>query len=284
MPNFFAPIEMTDKDYSIISRYIEKNVGIRLSEGKKIMMQSRLAGRLRTLGMKSFEDYINFVFSQDTSGQELIFMTNALTTNKTDFFREADHFEIMNKLVLPDLIEKGRKNIHIWSAASSSGEEPYTLAMVMSEYKRNHARTFTAWDILGTDISTDVLDKAVNAVYTDDVVAGIPLEMKKRYFLRSKDPDQRIVRIKPQLRAKCSFQRLNLMDESWDIPSQFEIIFCRNVLIYFDKPTQEKIIRHLLEHLITGGYLFLGHSETVFSMNLPLKTIGPTAYRKEASV
>lgn len=281
MQNLFTPIEMTDHDYAVISSYIEKNVGIRLSDGKKVMMQSRLATRLRALGLSSFEDYIQFVFNKDTSGQELIFMTNALTTNKTDFFREADHFETMNNIVLPDLIAKGCKNIHIWSSASSSGEEPYTLAIVMSEYKRNHAKSFSDFDILGTDISTEVLDKAVNAVYTEDVAACIPLEMKKKYFLKSRDSDRHIVRIKPALRAKCSFQRLNLMDETWDVPPKFEIIFCRNVLIYFDKPTQEKIIRHLLQHLIPGGYLFLGHSETVFGMNLPLKTIGPTAYRKE---
>lgn len=282
MPGIFTPVEMTDKDYSIISSYIEKNVGIRMAKGKKVMMQSRLMSRLRTLGMHSFEEYINFVFNQDTSGQELIFMTNALTTNKTDFFREADHFDTMNNIVLPDLIEKGKRTIHIWSSASSSGEEPYTLAIVMSEYKRNHSKSFSGFDVLGTDISTEVLDKAVNAVYTETDVAGIPLEMKRRYFLKSKDKEQHTVRIKPELRAKCSFQRLNLMDETWDVPAKFEIIFCRNVLIYFDKPTQEKIIRHLLQHLIPGGYLFLGHSETVFSMNLPLKTVGPTAYRLEA--
>lgn len=282
MQNLFTPVEMTDKDYSIISSYIEKNVGIRMPEGKKVMMQSRLGSRLRALGMKSFADYISFVFNKDESGQELIFMTNALTTNKTDFFREADHFEIMNNIVLPDLIAKGRKDIHIWSSASSSGEEPYTLAIVMSEYKRTHQRSFTGFDVLGTDISTEVLDKAVNAVYSEADTSGIPFDMKKRYFLKSRDPEKHIVRIKPFLRESCSFKRLNLMDEKWDVPSQFEIIFCRNVLIYFDNPTQEKIIRHLLTHLIPGGYLFLGHSETVFSMNLPLTTIGPTAYRKEA--
>lgn len=282
MQNLFTPIEMTDKDYSIISSYIEKNVGIRMSEGKKVMMQSRLMTRLRTLGLKSFEEYINYVFVQDTTGQELVFMTNALTTNKTDFFREADHFDTMSNIVLPDLISKGYKDIHIWSSASSSGEEPYTLAIVMSEYKRNHTSSFRDFDVFGTDISTEVLDKAVNAVYTDDVTAGIPIETKRRYFLKSRDRNAHTVRVKPELRQKCHFQRLNLMDETWDIPEQFEIIFCRNVLIYFDKPTQEKIIRHLLQHLIPGGYLFLGHSETVFNMNLPLKNVGPTAYRKEA--
>lgn len=281
MPNFFTPVELTDKDYSIISDYIQKNVGIRMPEGKKVMMQSRLASRLRALGMHSYEEYLNFVFNKDTSGQELIFMTNALTTNKTDFFREADHFETMANIVLPDLTEKGHRTIHLWSSASSSGEEPYTLAIVMSEYMRTHSKSFSDFSILGSDISTEVLDKAVNAVYTEADVSGIPLEMKRRYFLRNKDKEQHTVRIKPELRAKCSFQRLNLMDSSWEIPAKFEIIFCRNVLIYFDKPTQEKIIKHLLYHLIPGGYLFLGHSETVFSMNLPLKTVGPTAYRKE---
>lgn len=282
MQNFFTPIELTDKDFSTISSYIKKNVGIRLSDGKKIMMQSRLMGRLKSLGMHSFSEYTDYVFNKDVTGQELIFMTNALTTNKTDFFREADHFDTLRNLVLPDLIAKGHRNIHIWSSASSSGEEPYTLAIVMSEYKRTHPESFADFDILGTDISTEVLDKAVNAVYTDDVVAAIPMELKQRYFLKSRNSDNHTVRIKPELRRKCVFKRLNLMESKWDVPARFEVIFCRNVLIYFDKPTQEKIIRHLLRHLVLGGYLFLGHSETVFSMNLPLKTVGPTAYRKEA--
>lgn len=284
MADYFSrPQEMTEKDFRTISSYIEKTVGIKMPENKRIMMQSRLMGRLRSLGMSTFSEYIEYVFNEDKTGKELILLTDALTTNKTEFFRENDHFTFLARNVLPEIASKGNKSPRIWSAGCSSGEEVYTLSIVVNEYMRQHPGAFNSYRMLATDISTKVLDKAVNAVYEEESVKDIPYELKKLYFLKSTDRTKPEVRIKPALRANVSFRRLNLMDSAYNVEETFQAIFCRNVLIYFDKPTQEEIIRKLIRNLEPGGYLFLGHSETIFSMNLPLKTVAPTVYRKMES-
>lgn len=277
-------IELTDQDFKTISSYIESSVGIRMPEAKKIMMQSRLVGRLKALGITSFSDYIDYAFHRDTSGNEIILLTDALTTNKTEFFRENDHFQFLANYVLPELAERGIKTPNIWSAGCSSGEEVYTISIVLREFMRTHRNAFSSYHLFATDISTKVLDKAVNAVYDETTIDGIPLEQKKRYFLKSTDRTNPKVRVKPELRSCVSFRRLNFMDSVYNIRVQFNAIFCRNVLIYFDKPTQEAIISKLIRNLETGGFLFLGHSETILSMNLPLQTIAPTVYRKTESI
>lgn len=274
-------LSLTDKEYQTISSYIEANVGIKLPETKRIMIQSRLIPRLRHLNFSSFGEYINYVFSSKDGNQELIFMINALTTNKTDFFREADHFSFLTTKALPELSSQGKKCLKIWSAGCSSGEEPYTIAIVLKEFMKTNPGCISSFSVKGTDISTKVLDKAVSAVYDMASIANIPLEIKKRYFLKSSDPQKNIVRIKPEIRSYCSFSRLNFMDAVYKISDSFQVIFCRNVLIYFDKPTQEAIIRKLLQHLEPNGFLFLGHSETIFSMDLPLENLAPAVYRKK---
>jgi len=272
---------LSDKEYQTISSYIETNVGIKLPESKKVMIQSRLIPRLRHLKFSTFGEYLNYVFSSRDGNQELIFMINALTTNKTDFFREADHFTFLTSKVLPALSSQGKKSLKIWSAGCSSGEEPYTIAIVLKEYIKSNPGIISTFTIKGTDISTKVLDKAINAVYDMSTIENIPLDIKKSYFLKSSDPKKNIVRIKPEIRNYCSFSRLNFMDSSYNIKETFQVIFCRNVLIYFDKQTQEAIIRKLLRHLDSDGYLFLGHSETIFSMDLPLENVAPAVYRKK---
>jgi chemotaxis protein methyltransferase CheR len=274
---------LSDRDYQIISSYIETNVGIKMPESKRVMIQSRLIPRLRHLKFDTYKQYLDYVFSTKDGNQELIFMINALTTNKTDFFREADHFTFLTSTVLHTLSSQGKKSIKLWSAGCSSGEEPYTIAIVLKEFMKNQPGVLTSFSIKGTDISTKVLDKAVNAVYDTNTVANIPIDIKKRYFLKSSDPAKSIVRIKPEIRSYCSFSRLNFMDQNYNINDTFQVIFCRNVLIYFDKQTQEAIIRKLLRHLDVDGYLFLGHSETIFSMDLPLENVAPAVYRKIGS-
>ena len=272
-------IELSDQDFKTISSYIEKSVGIRMPEAKKVMMQSRLIGRLKALGITSFSDYIDYAFNRDTSGNEIILLTDSLTTNKTEFFRENDHFDYMTKTVLPELAAK--KNVFkIWSAGCSSGEEPYTISIVVSEFIKNNPGKVMNFTVTGTDISTKVLDKAYNAVYDLDVVNQLPQNLKKSYFLKCTDADKHCARIKPDLRKHVSFKRLNFMDNDFRMPELYDIIFCRNVLIYFDKDTQEKVIRKFMKYLLPGGYLFLGHSETIFSMDLPLCTCIPTVYKK----
>lgn len=274
---------LSDRDYQIISSYIETNVGIKMPESKRVMIQSRLIPRLRHLKFDTYKQYLDYVFSTKDGNQELIFMINALTTNKTDFFREADHFTFLTSTVIHTLSSQGKKSIKLWSAGCSSGEEPYTIAIVLKEFMKNQPGVLTSFSIKGTDISTKVLDKAVNAVYDTNTVANIPIDIKKRYFLKSSDPAKSIVRIKPEIRSYCSFSRLNFMDQNYNINDTFQVIFCRNVLIYFDKQTQEAIIRKLLRHLDVDGYLFLGHSETIFSMDLPLENVAPAVYRKIGS-
>ncbi len=248
-----------------------------MPEAKHIMLQSRLQKRLRALQIPDFSQYVDFVFSP-AGVDEIVHMMDVVSTNKTDFFREAQHFDFLTQIVLPELYEKERQPmIKLWSAGCSSGEEPYTLAMVISEYISKHRGC--DFSILGSDLSTIVLEKAVTAIYPEDRVDIIPLDLKKKYLLRSKDRTKPTVRIVPELRARTSFMRLNFMDEAYNAPSNFDIIFCRNVLIYFDRQTQEKVINKLCRHLRPGGYFFLGHSESVTGINVPLQQIKPTVFK-----
>ncbi|MBQ0052690.1 MAG: chemotaxis protein CheR [Treponema sp.] len=276
-----SPSELSEDQFNQIADFIQTNVGIKMPEQKRVMVQSRLQARLKALEMTDFNDYINYVFAGGPqSEEEIALMINVLTTNLTNFFREKQHFDYMVQNAIPELIAAGHTNLELWSAGCSSGEEPYTLSVVMQEYLRNNPGKLSDYSILATDISSRVLEKAMNAVYPMESVADISLDLKKKYFLKSKDKEAALVRIKPELRNKVSFQRLNFMDSSYPVPNTKHIIFCRNVLIYFDKPTQEAVIRKLVSHLVPGGYLFLGHSETIFGMDLPLKTVAPTSFKK----
>ena len=269
--------KLSVKDFARLSDFIYSRYGIKMPEAKHIMLQSRLQKRLRALQIPSFEQYVDFVFSPE-GANEIVHMMDVVSTNKTDFFRESQHFDFLTQSVLPELFEQERQSvIKVWRAGCSSGEEPYTLAMVISEYISKHRGC--DFSILGSDLSTIVLEKAVTAIYPEDRVDIIPLDLKKKYLLRSKDRTHPTVRIVPELRAKASFMRLNFMDDSYSAPSNFDIIFCRNVLIYFDRPTQEKVINKLCRHLRPGGYFFLGHSESVTGINVPLKQIMPTVFK-----
>lgn len=277
-PIAFYEAQLSDGDFTRLSKFIYSQYGIKMPETKRIMLQSRLQKRLKALQMPTFAEYVDYVFSPQGSS-EIIHMMDVVSTNKTDFFRENQHFDYLFSTVLPEMHELNRQNfVKVWSAGCSSGEEPYTLAMVMSEY----AATTRGFDfqIMGSDISTIVLDKAVTAIYPEDKVNVIPYELKKKYLLRSKDRTKPTVRIVPELRRKTSFMRLNFMDEVYDVPTKFDIIFCRNVLIYFDRKTQEDVINKLCRHLNIGGYFFLGHSESVAGIEVPLQQLKPTVFRR----
>ena len=215
--------------------------------------------------------------------EELVYMIDAVTTNKTDFFREPYHFEFLTIQALPQLIGKQhasfRKKIRAWSAACSTGEEPYTLAMVLSEYASS--RPGFDFSILATDISTKVLDIAQTAIYEEEKVTPVPYAMRKKYLLRSKDPNKKIVRITPELRNRIAFRRFNLMDKRTPVSEPLDIIFCRNVMIYFDIETQERLIRQFHSLLAPGGYLFMGHAESINNMDVSLRFAAPTIYQKE---
>ena len=272
--------ELSDVDFNRLSEFIYTNYGIKLPPVKKIMLQSRLQARLKANDMDSFKVYTDYVLSGKGGEHEIVSMIDLVSTNKTDFYRESAHFDFMKDVILPehnDLFSE--RMFKVWSSASSSGEEIYTIAIVISEFLEGK-RKFD-YQILGTDISTRILDKARKAIYGMERVDVIPLAQKRKYLLKSKDTANPQVRIVPALRAHTSFQRLNLMDEVYkDVPSDFDLIFCRNVLIYFDRPTQEKVIQKLCRHLRLGGYFFLGHSESISGYDVPLKQIKPTIFQK----
>ena len=277
----FMHKSLSDSEFRKIASFIEQNVGIKMPIEKKLMMQSRLNARLKVLGLASFKDYIDYVFSnKNDDNHEIIMLIDAMTTNLTEFFREPQHFDFIRTTVLPEFAKQKRTNIKIWSAGCSTGQEPYTISIVMSEFIRQNDTTIRGYSVLATDVSTKVLDKASTAVYDMNAVAAIPKDIKQRYFLKSKNQLKPEARLKKEIRHHVNFMRLNFMDDDFGFTDTMQIIFCRNVLIYFDKETQEKVIRKFLKYLEPGGYLFLGHSETIFGMDLPLKSVAPTVFQR----
>lgn len=271
--------KMSPAEFRRLSNYIYTELGIKMPEAKKVMLESRLQKRLRDIGITSFSDYCEFVFSAKGMESEIFHMIDVVTTNKTDFFREPQHFDFLRDIVLQEFnLKRTGKPLSIWSAGCSTGEEPYTLAMVLAEAVQDgHLDDFS---IFATDISVRVLQKAAMAIYHENRVADIPVSIKKKYLLRAKNPLDKTVRIIPQLRNKITFHRLNFMDEHYDFNTMFDIVFCRNVIIYFDKETQEQVINKLVSRLKPDGFFFLGHSESITNMNVPLKNMKPTIFRK----
>jgi chemotaxis protein methyltransferase CheR len=277
-----AVASLSDANFIRLSRLIHDYCGIKLPPAKKTMLEGRLRKRLRALGMDSFTDYCDLLFDPKRAGDEFIHMFDAVTTNKTDFFREPDHFEYLTRYVLPEIVSsKGlgvRTPLNVWSAGCSTGDEVYTLAMVLSEFSENFPRF--NFSILGTDISTRVLAKAMAGIYLHEKVEPVPLPLRKKYLLRSKSQNGELVRIAPELRALVRFGRLNLMEKDYGLREKMAVIFCRNVIIYFDRPTQEKLVGRLSGQLTSGGYLFMGHSESLHGMDLPLVQAATSIYRK----
>jgi chemotaxis protein methyltransferase CheR len=271
---------LTDKEFNQLSEFISGQSGIKMPPVKRIMLQSRLQKRLRHLKMHSFKEYIEYLFSQEGQKKELVHMLDVVSTNKTDFFREPVHFDFLREQALPEFRDKfsANRKMKIWSAGCSSGEEPYTIAITMEEWKAENAAF--DYSIVGTDISTDILKKAIQAIYKEDKVDVIPHILKKKYLLRSKDRQNPTVRVVAPLRKKVTYYRLNFMDATYNLQDMFDVVFCRNVLIYFNRETQEEVLRKLCTRLHPGGYLFIGHSESIMSMTLPLKQIRPTIFQR----
>jgi chemotaxis protein methyltransferase CheR len=263
---------MSADDFGRLRKFIYSHCGINIGDSKKVMLETRLQRRLKQLKLPSFSEYCHYLFSPEGMEAELTDMINHVTTNKTDFFREPGHFEYLKATVIPALRAK-RSEIIVWSAGCSSGEEPYTISMVLKEGGCN----FT---VLATDISTNVLEKAKTAVYDEDKVAALPPDMRQKYLLVSKDRSRKLYRIVPELRGHVRFRRLNFMDGDFGFREAVDVIFCRNVIIYFDKPTQERLLNRISACLSPDGYLFMGHSETLFGMDVPLVQVAPTIYRK----
>lgn len=270
---------MSEKEFREFSEFIYNECGIKMSDAKKTMLEARFQKRLRVLGLKSYREYRDYVFSLKGMELELPHFIDVVTTNKTDFFREPKHFEILTQQVLPQWCAKysPRKTFRIWSAGCSTGEEPYTMAMVLTDYaEKNPGFRF---QIMASDISTRVLDHSLKAIYEEEKVIPVPPSFKKKYLLRSKDRSQRLVRIVPELRRSVTFMRLNFMEE-FGLKDLMDVIFCRNVIIYFDRPTQEGLLNRFCRQIEPDGYIFIGHSETLTGMNIPLEQVAPTVYRK----
>jgi chemotaxis protein methyltransferase CheR len=244
------------------------------------MIQGRLINRLIKLNFKSFKEYTDYVFSDEGKTRELPHMIDVISTNKTEFYREAIHFNFLKNTVIPQFINTSKsQTLKIWSAACSSGEEVYTIAMEADNIlSKNIGYDFS---ILGTDISTRMLANAKKAIYPSNYTNSIALDRKKRYLLKSKDSSKEEVRIKKILRDKTRFFWHNLMDEEYQFNENFDIIFCRNVLIYFSKEDQMHVLQNLSKKLKPKGYLFLGHSESITHLNLPLKNVSQTVFQKQ---
>jgi chemotaxis protein methyltransferase CheR len=267
---------ISTQEYDRIRTLLYEESGISLGDNKQPLVVSRLSKRLRELHIDSFEAYYEFV-TQDGSGDEFTRMLDLLSTNKTDFFREPKHFEFLREQILPTL--EPEKRIRIWSSACSTGEEPYTIAMTLHESVKAPAQ----WDfsVLATDISTRVLAHAAAGLYEEERIRTVPPDVVRRHFLKGKDKSAGLVKVKPHLSKIIKFRRLNLMSDTFPLKSSLDLIFCRNVMIYFDRPTQERLVNKFYRHLKPGGHLFIGHSESLQWVNHPFKTIAPTIYRKE---
>jgi chemotaxis protein methyltransferase CheR len=262
-------------DFRRLSRFINATSGIKMSEAKRAMVEGRLRRRVRGLGFADFTTYCRYVFDEGGLDHEAVHILDAVTTNKTEFFREPEHFRFLSETSLPLLVPPGRvRPLKVWSAACSTGAEPYTLAMVLSEWSGSN------YEILATDLCTEVLQTAILGIYSEEMIAPVPMELRRRYLLRSRDAAANRVRIAPELRNRIQFRHLNLMDQDYSVKGPFDVIFCRNVLIYFDKQTQVLVLSRLCQHLAPGGHLFIGHSETVAGYDLPLRSLAPTIFAR----
>ena len=271
---------ISNSDFGRLRSLIYEQSGISLSPDKKTMLELRIKRRLRSLNLNSYAQYCEYLFARASQKEEIVHLIDVVTTNKTDFFREAGHFEFLVQQAIPDLMARSGNGRHllVWSAGCSTGEEPYTLAMVLNEYGLAHAGF--RFRVLATDISTTVLAKAKLGVFNSEVVRPVPADLRRKYFMRSRDPNSNLLRVVPELRRLVDFRRLNFMDADFGLSDKADIIFCRNVIIYFDRPTQEQILQKLSNYLVTGGYAFVGHAETLHDMDLPLVSVAPALYRK----
>jgi chemotaxis protein methyltransferase CheR len=268
-------LTITDTEFDQISKLVYDQSGIVLKAHKKTMLVSRLGKQVRHLGLNRFEEYYQHVLA-DPGGEEMTLMLDLVSTNKTDFFREPKHFEFLRDEILPGLDTE--KRIRVWSSACSSGEEPYTIAMTILDAVKNPAQ----WNIkiLATDLSTRVLEKAVKGLYEESAVKGVPTDTVQRHFLRGRGASSGKIKVKPHLPELIKFRRMNLMDNHYPIKTPLDVIFCRNVMIYFDRDTQAALMVKFHRHLKPGGYLFIGHYESLQWVDHEFTYVAPTIYRK----
>ena len=273
---------LNERELKRVSEFIGNEVGIQLPSSKRTLVEGRLRKRLRVLGFDNFKSYLDFTLENDDGQLEKLQLIDVITTNKTNFYREPEHFDYLINSALPEL-EKikqmdTRGGLNVWSAGCSTGEEAYTLSIELNEVISKQ-RNFK-FNILATDISHSCLSKGNRGVYTERQVEAIPLELKKKYLLRSRNPDEELIQMGPELRQQIKFKSLNLKDDLFTLPNKMDVIFCRNVMIYFDNQMREELVAKFDSHLIKGGYLFVGHSESLNGIKTSLKQVAPMVYKK----
>ncbi|MDQ1158207.1 chemotaxis protein methyltransferase CheR [Sphingomonas sp. SORGH_AS 950] len=282
MSNLARVADTTDalqpRDFDRLAAYIYKECGIRLPPVKITMIEGRLRRRVRANGLSSLRDYCGWLFDGNHLEGEREHLLNAVTTNKTDFFREPKHFDYLVDTALPKMHREGVRQLRVWSAACSTGAEPYTLAMLLDAYAQDKGGP--DFGILATDLDSEVLRTARRGVYPAAMLDPVPTALRNRYVMRPSDPKRGEMRIAPALRSAIGFAQMNLMDERYPVGDAMDIIFCRNVLIYFDKPTQEKVVSRLVACLRPGGLIFLGHSESIAGFQLPLRPVANTVFER----
>lgn len=266
----------TEKDFNYLRKVSNEHSGIVVSDDKYDMYYARIAKRVRALGLSNFEEYCKYLHNNEE--KEFTNFINSITTNLTSFFREKMHFDYMVDNIIPEFKQNksSNKKLRVWCAAASTGEEPYTIAMTLAEqFDRRQ------WDIsfLATDIDSNVLATAKQGVYESQRIANVPPASRKKWFSKGTGENEGTVRVVKELRDMVSFKRLNLIQE-WPLKKQMDLIICRNVFIYFDGPTKEMILERFYDLLVDGGYLILGHSESIHSMSSNYKTMGHTVYKK----
>jgi chemotaxis protein methyltransferase CheR len=277
MPDF-AEDKLSPQNFDKLAKLVNDHCGIQLPAAKRTMLEGRLRRRARALGNLRLDDLCRYIFTQGTLAEELPHLINAVTTNKTDFFREPIHFDVLENQLLPEFAKSTNRPIRVWSTACSTGAEPYTLAMVLDAFAAKYAGF--KYGILATDIDTEVLETARRGIFPRDMVKPVPVALRNAYVMEPRDKKRGDVRISPALRAAVGFAQLNLMDSAYPVGKPMDLIFCRNVLIYFSKPTQRKVVSRLVDNLVPGGYLVLGHSEGTASDDPRLSQITNTIYRR----
>ncbi|GKT11165.1 MAG: chemotaxis protein methyltransferase CheR [Thiomicrorhabdus sp.] len=267
--------DFTEADFQHVKKIVYDFAGIDLNESKKNLVYNRLAKRIRFLGHQSFKQYLNFVEEQGES--EFLILINSITTNLTFFFRENHHFEYLAETVIPQLLQEksSSRKIRIWSAGCSTGEEPYSIAVVLKETIPD------GWDakVIATDLDSNVVQTGMTGVYKIDRLKGVSEERKNRWFLKGEGSKAGFVKTKPELQSIIEFGQLNLMDD-WPLKDEIDVIFCRNVVIYFDKPTQSRLFNRYADKLPMDGHLFVGHSESLYKVCDRFNLLGQTIYQK----
>ncbi|TAL74996.1 MAG: chemotaxis protein CheR [Rhodanobacter sp.] len=277
-----AGVLLGDHEFAYLRDFVYQNLGIALSDQKRQLVQGRLARRLRQLHLPDYAAYCALLRADADS--ELGELASVISTNVTSFFREPHHYELLEKELLPQWLDCKRRDgdrLRIWSAGCSSGEEPYAIAMVLAEALETAGAKHLDAKILATDLSPQVLETARNGVYAADRLGGISAERRHRWLLRGSGANEGYVRVHPRLRELVTVQPLNLLHD-WPMKGLFDAIFCRNVVIYFDTPTKKRLFSRYAALLPAGGYLFLGHSESMHGINDDFELVGRTAYRKRA--